>query len=168
MIRKFAAHVPQIDESAWISETALVMGHVIIGPDSGIWPGAVLRGDFAVIRIGAGTVIEDNVVVHSGDGIAVGNNVIVGHGAVLHCREIGDNTLIANNATVLDDAVIGKFCVIGAGCVVSPGMVIPDHSLVLGVPGRITGAVSDKQLARLRKGNASYIPMFEQYRRDGI
>ena len=160
MIRKFAAHVPQIDESAWISETALVMGHVIIGPDSGIWPGAVLRGDFAVIRIGAGTVIEDNVVVHSGDGIAVGNNVIVGHGAVLHCREIGDNTLIANNATVLDDAVIGKFCVIGAGCVVSPGMVIPDHSLVLGVPGRITGAVSDKQLARLRKACSSCLSLF--------
>jgi carbonic anhydrase/acetyltransferase-like protein (isoleucine patch superfamily) len=92
----------------------------------------------------------------------------VGHGAVIHCKSIGDNSLIANNATLLDDAEIGSFCIIGAGAVVTPGMKIPDRSLVFGVPGKITGEVKPHQLKRLERGNASYLSMFEQYRKDGI
>ncbi len=159
---------PEVAASAYVSESALVMGSVIIGERSGIWPGAIVRGDFATIRIGAGTIIEDNVVVHTGQDQTIGDNVIVGHGAVIHCRSIGNNTLIANNATVLDDAEIGDFCIIGAGAVVSPGMKVPDRSLVFGVPGKIVGEVKEHQLRRLERGNASYLAMFDQYRKDGI
>lgn len=159
---------PEVAASAYVSESALVMGSVNIGERSGIWPGAIVRGDFATIRIGAGTIIEDNVVVHTGQDQTIGDNVIVGHGAVIHCRSIGNNTLIANNATVLDDAEIGDFCIIGAGAVVSPGMKVPDRSLVFGVPGKIVGEVKEHQLRRLERGNASYLAMFEQYRKDGI
>jgi carbonic anhydrase/acetyltransferase-like protein (isoleucine patch superfamily) len=167
-IKTYAGKTPVVPESAFVSQTALVMGAVEIGARSGVWPGAVIRGDFATIRIGTGTIIEDNVVVHTGSDMNIGDNVIVGHGAVVHCRSIGNNSLIANNVTLLDDAEIGAFCVIGAGAVVTPGTSIPDRSLVFGAPGRVAGEVTERQLKRLERGNASYLAMFEQYRKDGI
>jgi carbonic anhydrase/acetyltransferase-like protein (isoleucine patch superfamily) len=168
MIKSFRDHMPVVPASAFVSATALVMGDVTLGEQCGVWPGAVIRGDFAPIRIGAGTIIEDNAVVHTGTDMTIGDNVIVGHGAVVHCRSVGSNSLIANNATVLDDAEVGSYCIIGAGAVVSPGMVIPDRSLVFGVPAKIAGAVKPGQMKRLERGNASYLAMFEQYRKDGI
>jgi len=168
MIKTYNGMTPVVPASAYVSETALVMGSVVIGERSGIWPGAVVRGDFAAIRIGNGTIIEDNVVVHTGEDMTIGDNVIVGHGAVVHCRSVGCNSLIANNVTLLDNAEIGEFCVIGAGAVVSPGTRIPDRSLVFGVPGRVAGQVQDKQMKRLARGNEAYLAMFEQYRKDGI
>jgi carbonic anhydrase/acetyltransferase-like protein (isoleucine patch superfamily) len=168
MIKSYKGQSPQIPDSCFISETALVMGSVILGERAGVWPGAVIRGDFATIRIGSQTIIEDNVVVHTGRDMDIGDNVIVGHGAVVHCRSIGNNSLIANNVTLLDDAEIGSFCMIGAGAVVSPGMKVPDRSLVFGVPGRIAGEVKAHQMQRLERGNASYLAMFEQYKKDGI
>lgn len=168
MIKTYNGMTPVVPASAYVSETALVMGSVVIGERSGIWPGAVVRGDFATIHIGSGTIIEDNVVVHTGEDMTIGDNVIVGHGAVVHCRSVGCNSLIANNVTLLDNAEIGEFCVIGAGAVVSPGTRIPDRSLVFGVPGRVAGQVQDKQMKRLARGNEAYLAMFEQYRKDGI
>ena len=168
MIKTFRNHSPIVPDSAFVAETALVMGEVTLGERCGVWPGAVIRGDFAHIQIGDGTIIEDNVVVHTGRDQHIGANVIVGHGAVIHCHSIGNNSLIANNATVLDDAEIGSYCIIGAGAVISPGMVVPDRSLVFGVPGKIAGEVKPHQLERLERGNASYLKMYEQYRKDGI
>jgi carbonic anhydrase/acetyltransferase-like protein (isoleucine patch superfamily) len=168
MIKTYDGRTPVVPESAFVSRTALVMGDVDLGEQVGVWPGAVIRGDFARIRIGAGTIIEDNVVVHTGSEMVIGENVIVGHGAVVHCRRVGSNSLIANNATLLDDAEIGSFCIVGAGAVVTPGMKVPDRSLVFGVPGRICGEVKPQQRKRLERGNASYLRMFEQYRKDGI
>lgn len=168
MIKEFDGKRPLVPDSAFVSQTALVMGDVELGENAGVWPGAVIRGDFAKIRIGNGTIVEDNVVVHSGSLLEIGNNVIIGHGAVVHCRCVGNNSLIANNATILDDAEVGDFCIIGAGCVVSPGDRIPDRSLVFGVPGKIAGEVKDHQMKRLERGNSGYLAMFERYRRDGI
>ena len=168
MIKTFRNQTPTVPDSAFVAQSALVMGEVTLGERCGVWPGAVIRGDFAHIQIGDGTIIEDNVVVHTGQEQHIGENVIVGHGAVIHCTRIGNNSLIANNATLLDDAQIGSFCIIGAGAVVSPGMVVPDRSLVFGVPGKIAGEVKPHQLERLQRGNASYLAMFEQYRQDGI
>ena len=125
MIRSFGGKTPKIAESAFVSETAYVIGDVEIGEGSGIWPGAVVRGDFASIKIGRNTMIEDNSVVHTGEPMEIGDNVTIGHGVVVHGIKIGNNTLVGNNATVLDNAEIGSFCVIGAGCLVRQGMVIP-------------------------------------------
>ena len=86
MIKTFRNHTPVVPDSAFVSETALIMGEVTLGERCGVWPGAVIRGDFAHIHIGTGTIIEDNVVVHTGREMDVGENVIVGHGAVLHER----------------------------------------------------------------------------------
>ncbi|MEM7020684.1 MAG: gamma carbonic anhydrase family protein [Pseudomonadota bacterium] len=168
MIKTYKGMTPIVPESAYVSQTALVMGAVFLGEQAGVWPGAVVRGDFASIHIGSGTIIEDNVVVHTGSDMTIGRNVIVGHGAVIHCKSIGNNSLIANNVTLLDDAEIGNFCIIGAGAVVSPRSKIPDCSLVFGIPGKVVGEVKDHQIERLERGNSFYLEMFEQYKKDGI
>ena len=168
MIKPFRGTAPDIHTSAWISTTALVLGDVAIGEHCGLWPGAVIRGDFTRITLGARVIVEDNCVVHSGKPLTIGDDVVIGHGAVVHCASIGNNSLIANNATLLDDAEIGAWCIIGAGCVVSPGMKVPDRSLVFGVPGKVQGEVKPHQMERLERGNAFYQPIFEAYRESGI
>ena len=168
MIKAFNGKEPRISETAYVCQTAYIIGDVEIGEESGIWPGVVVRGDFASIRIGRQTIIEDNSVVHCGAPMEIGNNVIIGHSVVVHGKKIGNNILIGNNATILDNSEIGDYCVIGAGCVVSPGMIIPDRSFVLGVPGRIKGEVRPEVIKRLESGNQSYLSFFEKYREAGI
>ena len=168
MIRSFGGKAPRIAGSAFVSEAAYVVGDVEIGENSGIWPGAVVRGDFASIKIGSSTMIEDNSVVHTGVPMEIGDNVIIGHGVVVHGTKIGSNTLIGNNATILDDTEIGSFCVIGAGCLVSQGMKIPDNSFVVGVPARIEGEVSPKRRLRLQQGPQSYVEMVKRYKQQGL
>ncbi len=168
MIKPFDGKTPKIAESAYVCQTAFIMGDVEIGEQSGVWPGVVIRGDFSSIKIGCGTIIEDNCVVHCGAPMEVGNNVIVGHSVVLHGKRIGNNTLIGSNSTILDNSEIGDYCVIGAGCVVSPGMKIPDRSLVMGVPGKIQGEVKSGVMKRLESGNQSYLAFFDKYREAGI
>ena len=168
MIKTFDGKVPKIADSAYICRTAFIMGAVEIGEQSGVWPGVVIRGDFASIKIGSRTIIEDNCVVHCGAPMEIGNNVIVGHSVVLHGKRIGNNTLIGSNSTILDNSEIGDYCVIGAGCVVSPGMKIPDRSFVVGVPGRVQGEVKSGVMKRLEAGNLAYLAIFEKYREAGI
>ena len=138
MIREFEGSRPRIDPTAFISEAAYVMGDVSIGARSTIWPGTVLRAEFAPIVVGTDTHIEDNSTVHHGPpGTWIGNNVTVGHNAVIHCTRIGDRTLIGNHATLLDGAEIGSDCVVAAGAVLRPGTMVPDNSFVVGVPAEV-------------------------------
>ena len=106
MIRSLGDKTPKIADSAFISEAAYVIGDVEIGENSGIWPGAVVRGDFGSIRIGRNTMIEDNCVVHGAVPMEIGDNVLIGHAVVVHGKKVGNNTLVGNNATILDDAEI--------------------------------------------------------------
>ena len=172
MIRSFGGKTPKVAESAFVSEAAYVIGDVEIGENSGIWPGAVVRGDFTSIKIGRNTMIEDNSVVHTGVPMEIGDNVTIGHSVVMHGIKIGSNTLIGNNATILDNAQIGSFCVVGAGCLVSQGMKIPDNSFVVGVPAKIKGQVSPerrKKRPRLRKGGPqSYAELLKLYKEQGL
>jgi carbonic anhydrase/acetyltransferase-like protein (isoleucine patch superfamily) len=168
MIKAFDGKEPRISESAYICQTACIIGDVQIDDHSGILPGAVIRGDFASIRIGKKTFIEDNCVVHCGSPMEIGDKVIVGHNVVLHGRKIGNNTLIGNNSTILDNSEIGDHCVIGAGCVVSRGMKIPDHSFVVGVPAKIQGEVKSGFIKRIESGIQSYLELLEKYRKAGI
>jgi len=168
MIRSFDGKAPRIAPSAFVSEAAYVVGDVEIGEGSGVWPGAVIRGDFAAIRIGGNTMVEDNTVVHSGGPIEIGDNVIIGHNAVVHCRRIGNNCLIGNNATLLDDAVVGDLCIVAAGAVVGSGKAIPGGSLVVGVPGRVRGQVSAEQRQQLQQGSSIYLALTQRYKAQGL
>ena len=168
MIRSFNGKTPKIAGSAFVSESAYVIGDVEIGENSGIWPGAVVRGDFTSIKIGCNTMIEDNSVVHARVPMEIGDNVTIGHAVVVHCMKIGNNTLIGNNSTLLDDAEIVSFCLIGAGCLVWPRMKIPDNSLVIGVPGEVKGAPSPQHLQQLEQGPQNYVKLAKQYKEQGL
>jgi carbonic anhydrase/acetyltransferase-like protein (isoleucine patch superfamily) len=168
MIREFNGKRPRIAPTAFVSEAAYVIGDVEIGDNSSVWPGAVVRGDFAAIKIGNNTQIEDNCVVHAAISQVIGDNVHVGHGAVIHCSRIGSNVLIGMNATVLDNANIGDYCVIGANALVPEGMQVPDRSFVVGVPGKIKGDVSPSQCTRIDDGVKWYLELTRLYREQGL
>ncbi len=168
MIRSFNGKSPKIAESAFISETAYVVGDIEIGENSSVWPGAVIRADYRSIKIGKNTNVQDNSVIH-GRGLTIGDNVHIGHSAVINCRSIGNNVLIGMNATILHDAEIGSFCIIGANCLVSQGMKIPDNSFVVGVPAEIRGQVSPQQLLRwTQEGPENYAKLAKRYKEQGL
>jgi carbonic anhydrase/acetyltransferase-like protein (isoleucine patch superfamily) len=176
MIRSLGDKKPKIAKSAFVSEAAYIIGEVEIGENSSVWPGAVIRADFGSIRIGKNTAIEDNCVIHAGtpsepgyrEKMTIGDNVHIGHGAVVNCRKIGNNVLIGMNATILHDIEIGDFCIIAAGCLVSQGMKVPDRSLVVGVPGKIKGQVTDEQLWWVEEAPKIYVEMTKRYKELGL
>lgn len=174
MIRSFDGKTPKIAPSAFISELAYIVGDVEIGENSSVWPGAVIRADFAPIKIGHNTHVEDNCVIHAGHltepqtPLVIGNNVQVGHGAVVHARKIGDRVLIGMNATILQDVQIGDGCIIGAGAMVSQGMKIPDNSFVAGIPAKIVGRSSIEQQLWIEKGPEVYTKLAQKYKNQGL
>lgn len=172
MIRALGNKVPRVAESAFISEGAYIIGDVVIGEGCAAFPGAVVRGDFGPIRIGANVMIEDNVVVHGApSGLDIGDGVTLGHGAVINSRFIGSKVLIGMNATILHDSEIGNRCIIAAGAVVGQGMKVPDDSFVAGVPGRIVGKATKQQLQWVEHDPALYswwLEMLQDYKKGGL
>jgi len=164
MIRSLGDKTPRIAASAFISEAAYIIGDVEIGEDSGVFPGAVIRGDFAPIKIGRKTMVEDNTVVHTGEPMEIGDRNTIGHNVVIHGRRIGNYCLIGNHATILDEAVVGDFCIIAAGSLVSPGANIPDYSMVVGIPGVIK-PLTPALKKRLEHNGQMYGRLLEQYRK---
>ena len=147
-IRPFGDKVPRIAQTAWVSEAAYVVGDVELGEGASVWPGAVIHGDFAPIRVGRNTVVEDNSVLHTGEAMEIGDDTIIGHAAVVHCARVGSSCLIGNQATLLDGAVLGDFCLVAAAAVLLGGVVVPDRSFVVGVPARFE-PLTDTQRARI-------------------
>lgn len=139
------------DGDYWIAPGAHVAGDIGIGSGVGIWFGAAIRGDQEIIRIGNGTNIQENCVLHADPGFPclIGENCTIGHRAMLHGCEIGNNTLIGMSATVLNGAKIGRNCLIGAGALVTEGKVIPDKSLVMGSPGKVIRELDADTIAHL-------------------
>lgn len=168
MIKSFGDKAPKVAESAFVSEAAYVIGDVEIGENSSVWPGTVIRGDFAKIVIGQNTQIEDNSVVHTGTPLTIGDNVHIGHSVVVHCHKIGNNVLVGNNATLLDHAEVGDFCVISANALVGQGMKIPNRSFVAGIPAEIKGEVTAEQIARIKMGVLAYVNLAQEYKKQGL
>jgi len=169
-VRSLGDKVPRIAASSWVSEAAYVVGDVEIGESSTVWPGAVIRADYGSIRIGSGTHIEDNCVVHSGADLSIGDNVYVGHGVVVHCGRVGNDCLLGNHATLLDGAEIGNLCVVAAGALILPGTRVPDGSFAVGVPATIRPA-SPSHIEMLKaqgRPGAGYSSMMHVYRAAGL
>ena len=164
MIVPFQGAVPRIDASVFVAETAAVVGKVTIGKDSSVWFGAVIRADEEAITIGEGTNVQDNVTLHCDPGhpLRVGNNVTIGHNAVVHCSEVGDNTLVGMGARLLDGAVVGKNCVIGAGAVVKENAVVPDGAMMVGVPAKQVKLLPPEYIAALEK-QSGYVHLAREY-----
>ena len=169
-VRSFGDARPKVAPTAWVSEAAYVIGDVDIGDGSSVWPGAVVRGDFAPIRIGANTHVEDNCVLHCGEELTLGDDITLGHGVVVHCRSIGDNCLIGNGAILLDGAEIGDHSIVGAGALVLARTTIPPRSFAIGHPVEIREASSER-VARLEargSRDGGYARMVQRYRELGL
>ncbi len=166
MIRTFQTKEPKIHESAYIDETAMIIGDVEIGENSSVWCGAVIRGDLQKIKIGKNCNIQDNAVLHTGytESLDIGDNTSVGHMAVLHGCTIKGNCVVGIGAVIMNGAVIGENCIIGAGSLIPPGKVIEDGSVTVGNPFRIIRQASEKDIAYIRKNAQDYVELKEQYR----
>ena len=158
MIYALGDLTPCIDESAYVCDSAQVIGHVVLGPNSSVWFGAVMRGDNEGLTLGAGANVQDQAVVHSDIGypVHIGANVTIGHSAIVHGCKIGDGSLIGMGAIIQNGAVIGKGCLIGAGALVTEHKVIPDGSLVVGKPGRVVRQLDDQVIAGLLQSAQIY------------
>ena len=140
MIKAWKGIWPVIEPSAWIAENAVVVGDVMIGPESGIWYGAVVRGDVHRIRIGARTNVQDLSVLHvtrDRYSLTVGDDVTVGHRVILHGATLKNRILVGMGAIVMDGAHVGEDVIIGAGSLVTEGTVIPPGHLAFGSPCRV-------------------------------
>ncbi len=134
-------------QNAYLADTARVVGEVELGADVSVWYSSVIRGDVAKITLGDGVNVQDGTVIHCdfGKPLTIEKNVTIGHGAVVHCVHVGEGTLIGMGARVLGGVKIGKHCLIAAGAVISPNQVIPDHSVVMGVPGKVVRETNTKE-----------------------
>ncbi len=160
---------PRIDPSAWLAPSAVVIGDVVIGPDSSVWFGAVVRGDVHRIRIGARTNLQDQCVVHvtrERFATEIGNEVTLGHRAVVHGCTVEDGALIGIGAVVLDGARVGEEALVGAGALVGPGTQIPAGSLVVGVPARVVRVLSPDERALQRARAREYVETARVYARE--
>lgn len=150
---------PRIAASAWVADSAQVMGEVEIGENSSLWFGAIVRGDTETIRIGDNTNIQDGSVLHADVGmpLTIGNNVTVGHQVMLHGCTVGDGALIGIGAVVLNGAKIGKGCIVGAGALVTEGKEFPDGSMIIGSPAKAVRELTPAQKEGLIKSAIHYV-----------
>jgi len=157
--------LPRIAPSAYVTESADVIGDVEIGENSSIWFTAVLRGDIEPIRIGANSNIQDGSVVHTmiGSPAVVGDWVTVGHRAVVHGCTIEDNCLIGMGAILLNDVRVGEGSIIAAGAVVAEKTVIPPRSLYLGVPARFKRELTESDQRFIRMHAVHYLEYKQVY-----
>ncbi|MDO8186825.1 gamma carbonic anhydrase family protein [Conexibacter sp. JD483] len=169
MIEALGGRVPRIAPTAWVHPAATVVGDVEIGPDSSVWPGAVLRGDFGAIRIGARTSVQDNAVIHSGpDALTVvGDDCIVAHLAFIEMAIVEDVCLVGVGAHVLPGAILRAGSVAASGAVLAARLEVPGGHRAQGVPARVVPSVHPDRDYVLR-GAANYVRMVRRYVDAGI
>ena len=152
-------HAPDLHETAWVADSADVIGRVELAENASVWFGCVVRGDTEVLRIGRGSNIQDNSVLHADPGqpLTIGENVTVGHQVMLHGCTIGDGSLIGIQAVVLNGAKIGRNCIVGAGALVTEGKEFPDGSMILGAPAKAVKQLTPEQIAAFQTGARHYV-----------
>ncbi len=165
-VYKLDDNTPEIPASAWVAETADVIGAVVLGEDASVWFGTVVRGDTETIRIGRASNIQDNSVLHADHGmpLTIGDGVTVGHQVMLHGCTIGDGSLIGIGAIVLNGARIGKNCLVGAGSLVTEGKQFPDGSMIMGTPAKLIRELTPEQIQGLAKSAQNYVENARRYK----
>ena len=175
MIRAFQGIHPKIDDTAFIAETAVVIGDVTIGAQSSIWYNVVARGDVNFIRIGDRTNIQDLTMLHvthrknaedPGAPLIIGSNVTVGHSVTLHGCTVEDGAFIGMQAIVMDNVVVGEGALVGARALVTEGTVIPPHTLWVGAPAKYKRDLTADEIAWLAKSPQNYVNYSLQYLED--
>ncbi|MEF8786312.1 MAG: gamma carbonic anhydrase family protein [Haloarculaceae archaeon] len=158
MIRTVDGLEPQIADSAYVDETAVVIGDVVVEEDASIWPNTTLRGDHGQIVVGERSNIQDNAVLH--EDAVLEPEVTVGHSAIVHACTVESGALVGMNAVVLDDAHVGEGAIVGAGSVVTEGTEVPPETLVVGSPAEVKteldGPVTESTIDHYAKLGATY------------
>lgn len=144
---------------AFVADDAQIIGDIVLGEDTGIWFGVVLRGDNEQINIGNATNVQEHVCMHTDMGfpLTIGEGCTIGHRAMLHGCSIGDNSLIGIGAIVLNGAKIGNNCLVGAGALVTENKEFPDNSLIVGVPARSIRTLDEKAIDGLKESAKHYV-----------
>lgn len=169
MIRAFRGVSPQAAESAYIDPSAQVIGDVVIGERSSVWPNTTIRGDVNYIRVGEETNIQDNAVLHVETAtwpLTLGDRVSVGHSATLHGCVIEDDCLIGVGAVVLNGARVGRGSVVAAGALVPEGMQVPPGSVAMGVPAKVKREVTGEERKRFRTSAERYVNLRMIYKEE--
>ena len=167
-IYRLGSKVPQVPASAYVAPEAVVIGEVVLGEGANIWPGAVIRGDNVLIRVGRNSNVQEGAVLHSDPGVplVVGDDVSIGHQAMLHGCTVGDGSLVGIQAVVMNHAVVGRECLVGAGALVAEGKAFNDRALILGSPARMLRTLSDEEVAGLRFNAEDYVRRAQVYKRE--
>jgi carbonic anhydrase/acetyltransferase-like protein (isoleucine patch superfamily) len=171
MIRTFRGVTPRIAATAYVDASAQVIGDVVIGERTSVWPNVAIRGDVNHIRIGDETSIQDNSVVHVDRKIfpcLIGNRVTVGHAAVLHGCVVEDGVLIGIGAVVLNGARIGKGSIVAAGALVPEGMEVPPNMVVMGTPAKVRREVTAEERERFEGNCDSYVRLTAIYKEEQV
>jgi carbonic anhydrase/acetyltransferase-like protein (isoleucine patch superfamily) len=149
---------PRVAPTAWVADSAQVIGRVELAGHASVWYGCVLRGDNEWIRIGARSNVQDGSIMHTDIGfpLVVGEGVTIGHQVMLHGCTVGDGALIGMQAVVLNGARVGKDCLVAAGAVVPEGKVFEDGWLIIGAPAKAVRPLTPEQLERMRAAADSY------------
>ena len=169
MLRPYRGVSPRVHPTAFIDDSAQVIGDVEIGEESGVWMNAVIRGDVNSIRVGRRSNIQDGTIVHAQAATTgthatiVADNVTIGHGALIHGCTIDDLCLIGMGAIVLNGAKIGANCLVGAGALVTEGKVYPDNSMILGAPAKAVRATDEQARTMIARAADVYVKRWKQY-----
>ena len=169
MIRPFGGVHPQIPASAFVEESAQVIGDVRIGEESSIWFNSVVRGDVYYIRLGDRTNVQDNSVIHVRNGshpTILEDEVTVGHSVTLHGCYVERGCLIGMGSILLDDVRVGAHSIVAAGALLSPGTVVPPRSLVMGVPAKVKRTLTDEEVAGLDVFWKNYVELTRVYKEE--
>jgi carbonic anhydrase/acetyltransferase-like protein (isoleucine patch superfamily) len=164
-IYQLGADAPQIDPTAWVADSANLIGKVTIGANATVWYGVTIRGDNERITIGPDSNVQEGTVMHTDMGfpMTLGTGVSIGHMAMLHGCTVGDGALIGIQAVVMNGAKIGKGCLVGAGALVTEGKEFPDNTLILGSPAKAVRTLNEQDVARLRDIADGYVARGKLY-----
>lgn len=159
LLLSFAGVFPRVAEGVYLAPGAVVIGDVEIGEESSVWFNAVIRGDVAPIRIGRGSNVQDNAVLHvdRGTPCVVGDEVTIGHAAVVHGTTVGDGVTIGMGATVLSRSTIGEEAIVAAAALVPEDAVIAAGVLVMGIPARVKRVLTAAERAASRENARRYV-----------
>ena len=166
MIYQLENRVPQLHDSAWVADNAVVIGTVVMEAGSSVWFNCVVRGDNDLITIGENSNVQDGAVLHTDTGfkLSIGRDCTIGHKAMLHGCEIGEGSLVGIGSVVLNGAKIGQNSIVGAGSVVPEGKVYPDNVLILGSPAVVKRELKPAEYQRIRLGAQHYVQNAARYR----
>ena len=166
MIKPFQKTHPNIHETAFIAESAIIIGDVEIGEQASVWYGSILRGDVNYIRIGNRTNIQDASVIHVSSKThptILEDEITVGHRVTLHGCYVETGCLIGIGAIILDGVRVGEKSLVAAGSLLTPNTIIPPRSLVMGTPAKVKRELNDEEIANLEKSWRNYVLLSQIY-----